>query len=58
MIEILTAAQVDKARRTLAKQHPLWRQVRAFYHPASLLTSLPGRPVFRRPLASRAVRAR
>jgi hypothetical protein len=30
---------VDQARRAMAKRHPLWRRVRAFYNPASLLTS-------------------
>ena len=28
---------VDQARTTLAKQYPLWRQVRAYYNPASLV---------------------
>jgi Transglutaminase-like superfamily/TgpA N-terminal domain len=30
---------VEQARRAMARQHPVWRQVRAYYNPASLLTS-------------------
>jgi hypothetical protein len=31
--------EVEQARRTLAKEHPLWRQVLSYYNPASLLAS-------------------
>jgi hypothetical protein len=31
---------VDQARTTLAKQYPLWRQVRAYYNPASLVVGV------------------
>jgi len=36
--------EAEHARRTLAKQHPLWRQVRAFYNPRSLVAQLRRRP--------------
>ncbi|GAB3265111.1 DUF3488 and transglutaminase-like domain-containing protein [Nocardioides dilutus] len=31
---------VDQARRAMAKEHPLWRRVRAYYNPTSLVTSM------------------
>ncbi|MBJ7355944.1 transglutaminase domain-containing protein [Nocardioides sp.] len=32
--------EAERARRALAKRHPLWRQVRAFYDPRSLLVQV------------------
>ena len=51
--------EVERARSALAKQHPLWRQVRAFYLPVSLVASARRHmPHVRRPQPLRALRAR
>lgn len=37
--------EAERARRALAKRHPIWRQVRAFYDPRSLVQQLRRRGV-------------